>query len=38
MIIQASKGCLLTQSEEVVPQERKFEKSVEVPSLSEISS
>ena len=38
MIIQAGNGCYLTQSEEVAPQERKFEKSVEISSLSGIST
>lgn len=35
MIIQASNGCLLTQSEEVSINERRFEKSMLVSSIEE---
>lgn len=37
MILQASNGCLLTQSEEVAIKERRFEKYILVASMAEAS-
>lgn len=37
MIIQASNGCFLTQSEDVAFKERRFEKSMLVASMKEAS-